>query len=292
MPQRVADGILRLLHDQLGSSVVLNGFTLSSGGCINHGGVLQTSQRDFFVKWNDSRPYPNMFEAEAKGLNALTAANCFRVPQVIGVGEVDTYQFIVLESIDKRKKKKSFWSGFGHQVASLHRHSAAQYGLDYDNYIGSLRQSNHQSTSWLDFFVEQRLTSQLMLAEREGLVDHELQQKFAALFKKLPSLIPKHPPSLLHGDLWSGNVLSDDDGAPCVIDPAIYFGAAEMELSYTKLFGGFDPAFYRAYHEVIPRESQFEERMEIYNLYPLLVHLNLFGGHYRQEVETSLDRFV
>jgi protein-ribulosamine 3-kinase len=292
LPERVREGITQFLQHQYGTAITPGKFTLSSGGCINHGGVLQTSLHQFFIKWNDADTYPHMFEREAKGLALLREGQCIRVPDVVGVGERESYQFIILRRIDEKKKNKTFWRDLGRQVASLHLRSADKFGLAYDNYIGSLRQSNRPSSSWVEFFIQQRLSVQLMLAERSGLADLALRQKFDALFKKLPALIPSRPPALLHGDLWGGNVLSDEQGAPCVIDPAVYFGDAEIELSYTKLFGGFGAEFYHAYHEIIPTQPQFEDRADIYNLYPLLVHLNLFGGHYGQEIKAIVDRFA
>jgi protein-ribulosamine 3-kinase len=268
--------------------IQLNNFSFVSGGCINHGGKFQTSEGNFFIKWNDAHRYPKMFEAEAKGLKLLKSTNTLHIPDVVLVDEVDSFQFLVLEWIESAIPTKKFWNILGEQLAALHQHNHLLFGLDHDNYTGSLPQKNTQNKSWIDFFITQRLQSQVELLN----IDAALQEKFDALYKKLPQLLPSEKPSLLHGDLWSGNLITDNQGMPCLIDPAVYFGNREAEIAFTKLFGGFEQSFYESYNETVPLARGFEDRVDLYNLYPLLVHANLFGGSYLSQVKSIINRFA
>lgn len=260
-------------------------FNPTAGGCISNGGELITATGTYFLKWNDATRYPAMFQAEAKGLRLLASYCTLRIPKVIGVTETEAVQAIVLEFIDLKYRSGNFWELLGRRLAALHRNTADAFGLDHDNYIGSLKQSNTSYKSWIDFFIEQRLEPQLALAGVNGLIDTNLRSQFQVLYKKLPELLPAEQPALLHGDLWPGNLIADEQGEPCLIDPAVYFGHREAELAFTRLFGGFDETFYYAYQNVFPLQPHFEVRVNIYNLYPLLVHVNLFGGAYINQVK-------
>lgn len=178
------------------------------------------------------------------------------------------------------------------QLAALHKTHAPFNGLDHDNFIGSLPQPNHQNNSWPHFFEDMRLRPLLKQAIDQGLAPIEWAAQFDKLFAKLSSLLPNDKPSLLHGDLWSGNVISNLLGAPCLIDPAVYYGHREMDIAMTRLFGEFDAAFYHAYQETYPMLPGFEERMNIYNLYPLLAHLHLFGTTYVTPIQSTLNSFL
>jgi fructosamine-3-kinase len=178
------------------------------------------------------------------------------------------------------------------RLAQLHNATDTAFGLDHDNYIGSLRQQNAQHSSWVDFFVEQRLNVQLKLSLDSGTGRTGWSKQFDSLFKKLPSLLPEGRPSLLHGDLWSGNLIIDVKGEPCLIDPAVYFGNREADLAMTKLFGGFSDEFYKVYEQHSKLQHGYQQRLELYNLYPLLVHVNLFGGAYVGSVDAILSRFA
>jgi protein-ribulosamine 3-kinase len=268
--------------------IQLKNLSSVSGGCINHGGKLQTSGGNFFIKWNDGNRYPKMFEAEAKGLKLLKSTTSLHIPDVVLVDEAGSFQFLVLEWIESATLTKKFWNIFGEQLAALHQNSHALFGLDHDNYIGSLPQKNTQTKSWVEFFISQRLQPQLELLNG----DAALQKKFDALYKKLPQLLPSEKPSLLHGDLWSGNLIADNQGLPSLIDPAVYFGNREAELAFTQLFGGFDQSFYESYENVFPLVAGYDERVDVYNLYPLLVHANLFGGSYLLQMRGIVARFV
>jgi len=196
------------------------------------------------------------------------------------------------ENINSSATNKTFWTDFGHQLASMHSISNDQFGFDEDNYIGSLHQSNTRHSDWISFFVEERLEKQVCLAYENKRIDKLLIRSFEHLYGKLGRLFPAEDPALIHGDLWSGNYMVDSEGAPCLIDPAVHYGHREVELSFTKLFGGFDSSMYMAYNEVFPLENGFDERVDLYNLYPLMVHVNIFGGSYLRSVQSILKKFV
>lgn len=270
----------------------LKNFSFCSGGCINNGGKLETSAGIFFLKWNDSKKFPSMFEAEARGLKLLAGPDVIKIPKVILTREVGSFQFLLLELINEQRKSSTYWKKLGEQLASLHKNSSSHFGLDHNNYIGSLPQTNTLKTNWIDFFIECRLEAQLKRALDTAKIQRDVSQAFQALYKKLPSLLPTEKPSLLHGDLWSGNLITDNKGEPCLIDPAVYFGHREAELAFTKLFGGFSSEFYENYNNNFPLIKGYAQRFDIYNLYPLMVHFNLFGGEYLSQVVSILRRFV
>jgi fructosamine-3-kinase len=165
------------------------------------------------------------------------------------------------------------------------------YGLNHNNFIGKLPQSNCQHKNWVDFFIEERIQPQLKMATNAGKLGMATIKRFEAMYKQLPQLFPDEPPSLLHGDLWGGNYFFDQSGEATIYDPAVYYGNREIELAFTHLFGGFPSAFYRAYEETYPLQSGFSERKDVYNLYPLLVHTNLFGGSYARRVQRIVNQF-
>jgi fructosamine-3-kinase len=226
-----------------------------------------------------------MFEAEAHGLNLLADKGLITIPHVIKYGCNDGKAYLLLEFIQSAYRQKHYWKSLGEQLAKLHRNTHGSFGLHFNNFIGALPQSNECMPSWIDFFVEKRLKVQAGLAYYNGLVGKDLLKKFERLYEKLPSILPEEQPALLHGDLWSGNVMVNSEGLPCLIDPAVYYGNREIELAFTQLFGGFDDDFYQAYQATFPLLPDFDERIEIYNLYPLLVHVNLFGRSYLSGVE-------
>ncbi len=266
----------------------LTAFHPASGGCINNGGMLDTSNGKYFLKWNQVKEFPNMFQSERSGLDLLRSTSTIRIPEVTCTGASTSFQFILMEWIRSSHKAKHYWKDLGKQLATLHRHTSEQFGLDHDNYIGSLPQRNIRCKTWSDFFVSHRLEPQF----RSLHVDGVRVKKFDLFCKRLPGLIPEETPALLHGDLWSGNILEDEHGGPVLIDPAVFFGHREAELAFTRLFGGFDDEFYRVYNEVFPLSPEHHKRAEIFNIYPLLVHANLFGGSYLSQAFRIIDRWA
>lgn len=292
IPQAIQQGVLDLLKQKISDAITLEDFSFTGGGCINNGGRLATSHGNYFLKWNDAAKFSQMFQAEAKGLKLLTESKSMYIPEVIGAGEAGSFQFLVLEFINASHRSQHYWRDFGIQLAALHQTTTTSFGLDHDNYIGSLPQQNTLLNSWIDFFIHNRLEAQLRLAERSALAGKNLQKNFETLYKKLPGLLIAEKPALLHGDLWSGNVMVNQHGSPSLIDPAVYFGHREMDIAMTQLFGGFNPEFLHAYNEVFPLQPGVEDRLQIYNLYPLLVHVNLFGADYLAQVNSILRRFI
>lgn len=255
-----------------------------SGGCINSAISCELENgKCYFVKYNNDMR--GVFRLEAHGLEAIRATTAFRTPDVIGVGETESgVEFLVLEFISGASKPDDFFEMFGRQLAQMHQANdqESRYGFISDNFIGSTPQKNKWHNDWTEFFAVERLGFQLKLANLNGLANAELNKRCDNLIEQLGRFIdsPAEPPALLHGDLWSGNYLVSQDGGPVLIDPAAYFGARESEFGMIRLFGGFNSRFYHAYNEVYPLADGWELRTEIYQLYHLLNHLNLFGTSY------------
>ncbi|HMO40034.1 MAG TPA: fructosamine kinase family protein [Saprospiraceae bacterium] len=263
------------------------------GGDISVARRLETNRGTFFLKMNEAPQAHALFAAEAAGLELLARAYALRLPAVQGhsTAEHGPVGWLLLEYIESGPRSADFWSRFGESIATLHRTRHAQFGLATDNFIGSLPQSNRPHSQWCTFYIEERLLPQIRLAETQAHFSTADHQLFEQLFVQLPTLLPDEPPALIHGDLWSGNFLSDEHGAPVLIDPAVCFASREMDLAMTRLFGGFDPLFYQAYQQAFPLLPGHEERQDLYQLYYLLVHVNLFGGGYVQSVRQILRRF-
>jgi len=291
LPESLQGEIASVLLMKTGQDHSIKRASALSGGSINYAFRLETNIGTFFMKYNQSSAYPGMFEQEARGLAVLKEAGEVRVPEVIAYGDDGTYSFIILEYLDPAGKRGQFWEDFGRNLAALHRHTNKNFGLDHDNYIGSLNQYNDHYVSWPDFFREQRLLIQMDMAARTGLLPGHIKRGFESLFKKLDDIFPDEPPSLIHGDLWSGNYHVDEKGKACIIDPAVYYGSREMDIGMSRLFGVFGGNFYDAYNEAWPMETGWRERIEICNLYPLMVHVNLFGAGYLGSVESILSKF-
>jgi protein-ribulosamine 3-kinase len=260
-----------------------------SGGCINRAFRVRSAPGELFIKIN-SGPHKDILEKESDGLELLRSSGAIRVPVVIRTGIFQEHTYLALEQINAAPRTADYWRTLGAQLAALHRHSNGEYGLHFDNYIGSLPQANNFHADWLQFFIVQRLEVQLALAGRNGTMQG-IRKKMEKLYVHLPDILCMEQPALLHGDLWSGNVMADEHGKPCFIDPAVYYGHREAELAFTTLFGGFDAAFYESYHSHFPLSPGYEQRFDIYNLYPLLVHHNLFGGGYLNAAATILNKF-
>lgn len=263
-----------------------------SGGDINHAQLLETNKGNFFLKFNSKPGSLEMFEKEAKGLSLLDEPAIFRIPKVLHISQTAETAFLILEYIKSGVKKRDFWEIFGRRLAQLHQTTQEHFGLDHANYIGSLVQQNHPHPSWSAFFIKERLLPQIKLARNQNRLKATDLSSFEKLFKKIPNICPNEPSALIHGDLWSGNFLIDSNGQPVLIDPAVSFAHREMDLAMTKLFGGFDSAFYSSYKAAYPLTSGFSQRMEVYQLYYLLVHVNLFGGGYVNSVRSILKKFA
>jgi protein-ribulosamine 3-kinase len=265
-----------------------------SGGDINDAYEVGLADgRAVFVKSNVSAPN-DMFVAEARGLAWLDEAKVLRVPRVLAsAGANELTPFLALELIRSAPRAPDFDDRLGRGLAALHRHGAQAFGLDHDNYIGRLPQKNTFGVAWPEFYRVRRLGAQLKAAVDSGLASARMRRDFERLFAQLEDLCgPPEPPSRLHGDLWGGNLMTDDMGEPCLIDPAVYGGHREIDLAMMKLFGGFGPLVFAAYKEAWPLADGYRERVALYQLYPLMVHVNLFGGGYVGSVEAALAQLV
>lgn len=270
-----------------------------SGGSISRAYRLSTDKGTYFFKGHEDAP-PGFFAAEARGLERLgREAKRLRIPRVFGWEGPDKRGtgWILMEWIEsdiRGLSSKQAAEKLGRGLAEIHRSTAQAYGLGEDNFIGILPQPNGWYTSWTDFYRERRLMPQIRLASERGLLPGRRSRLLDRLCERLDQWL-KHPdlrPALLHGDLWSGNAMTDSGGTPCLIDPAVYYGDREVDLAFSELFGGFPSRFYDAYNEVYPLPPGFSERKPLYQLYYLLVHLNLFGESYGPAVDRIAERYA
>lgn len=281
----------QILFDSLGTAAELKSASLVSAGNHNQGIKVECNAGVFFLKLNFDHER-DILQKEAEGLALLLNSTFLKVPETYGCGRVGDYNFLLSEFITFGKNKPDYWENLGLGLAHLHLNSQKYFGLETDNYIASIHQKNIQTDNWVDFYIEQRLEPLIGKAYFDRLIPLEFLKKFQEIYPKLEENFPKEKPSLVHGDLWSGNVITTPDGEPCIIDPAIYYGHREMDLAFSRLFGGFDSKFYDSYESILPLAPDFEHRIGLYNLYPLLVHLNLFGVDYLPGIERTINRFV
>lgn len=289
--QELIDTIGDRLRDRVSPELSVQVLETLGGGSINTSLRIATNEGNFFVKYNDANACPDMFRLEAENLNLLRQTKSVRIPEVIDTFAIEDKEVLVLEFIEAGTPHYDFWREFGQKLADLHQHSNDYFGLSFDNYVGSLPQQNTATGTWVEFFITYRLDPLLRMAVDNQKADSDVVKKFESLYLKLPELFPEEKPALLHGDLWSGNTMADLNGDAVIFDPAVYYGHREMDLAMSKLFGGFEYSFYEAYNEVYPLEKHWEQRVAICNLYPLLVHVNLFMGSYIQSVKNILNRY-
>ncbi len=256
------------------------------GGSINSVFLVELEKSKIVLKINDSLRFPGMFENEKKGLLKLNASGV-QTPQVIFERSKDNLAFLALEYIPNGNFGN--WELFGEKLAALHTNKNEFFGLDYDNYIGSLRQVNKKENNWKGFYSNQRLLHLTKFAFDKELLSKTDSKKMEELCNKLDTYLPFAKPSLIHGDLWSGNLIFDGQGKPVFIDPAIYYGHPEMDWAMLSLFGSYPETAMKSYCNIIPLENNYFEREKIYQLYPLLVHLILFGRSYYRDISETLN---
>lgn len=266
----------------------LSTYSELSGGDINAVYLLQSESGKFVVKVNSAEEFPGMFDAEARGLQLLTESGSFRIPQVKNHGSIGPHSYLLLEYIPSTSPNLDFAQQFAKNLATLHSRDNSYFGLDHDNYIGSLKQHNDNRGNAADFYISQRLEPQFRLAADKGFRFKSLDDFYSTIIK----VIPDDPPSLIHGDLWSGNFLVSESGSPTLIDPAISFAPREMDLAMMQLFGGFSEETFHLYNENFPLTSGWNERIPLWQLYYLLVHLNLFGSGYLSGVQRAMRPFL
>lgn len=292
MPEAVVAGVCRATG--LSSDEALRTRPVG-GGCINQAVEVRTSRGTYFLKWNRDADR-RFFEAEADGLAALARAGAVKTPEVAARSALDEpVPWLLLEWIDEGRPSRESWTRLGRRLAALHRPGtgSGQYGWHADNVIGSLPQPNGWTRSWPEFWVRRRIRPLVGKLCAGGALSARQVAVLEAAADSMAELVGPAAEadghSLLHGDLWSGNVLFDDAGDPVLIDPAVYVGHREVDLAMARLFGGFAPAFYRAYEEAWPLRLGHEARRSAYQLYPLLVHARLFGGGYASQAVAAAE---
>ncbi len=246
-----------------------------------------------FVKSSPGAPR-GMFTEEARGLEWLRAANALRIPSVVAVADgAEGPRFLALEYLEPGRRDPRFDEILGRGLAALHRSGAPSFGFTHDNYVGSLPQSNRIHPTWAAFYREQRLLPLVRRAIDRRQLPASALAPFDRLFTRMETAVgPAEPASRLHGDLWGGNLHADAEGQPCLIDPAVYGGHREIDLAMMRLFGGFGSGIFAAYDEAFPLQTGHEGRVALYQLYPLLVHVNLFGGSYAGSAMRALEEAV
>jgi len=262
------------------------------GGDIALAQRADTKEHLYFVK---SAGFPNakeLFDKEVIGLITLEQSKTIRVPSIIGTYSLDGVSCLILEFIKSKTPQVKDMEHFGRQLAHLHLSAKTKvFGFETDNFIGKLPQSNQKHSDWFSFYAKERLWPQLHLAQDLKLLDSGEIPTLECLTGRCQEFFGEVSPSLLHGDLWSGNYLIDKTAEPYLIDPAVYYGHNEVDLAMSRLFGGFSTSFYDAYNEIIPPHDNQKELREIYQLYYLLVHLNLFGASYKKAVVHILKKY-
>jgi fructosamine-3-kinase len=311
------DDIIRAALAQAGDSTPIRERASVGGGSISQALRVRTAQGHYLLK-TGGRGLPGFFSAEARGLRLLGSTGAVRVPDVLAVQDAETTTddrqpttqtpvvggqssvvgvgFILLEWLEAPPAASRARAGeiLGTALAAMHRATAPTYGLDHDNYIGATPQPNALLPGLTEFFRERRLRPQAERAARNGLLPAPRAARIERVLSRLGEWIDDGhvQPALLHGDLWGGNFIVGPGGAPALIDPAAYYGDREADLAMTRLFGGFPPAFYQSYAAAWPLAPGWQDRVELYNLYHLLNHLNLFGEGYGAQADATLARYV
>jgi protein-ribulosamine 3-kinase len=290
--KQIWETVSRHISSVTGTPFVIRSSHAVGGGCINTAYVIQDLDREYFVKLNDVDRL-DMFSAECAGLDEIVKSHAIRVPHPVCCGTTDATSYIVMEHIASGNANRDTYLALGQRLADMHRVTHQYFGWNINNTIGSTPQINTRTDDWIHFWREHRLGYQLGLASRNG-YGRELQARGDQLLQQLPAFFTDYRPlpSLLHGDLWSGNFAIDADGNPYIFDPAVYYGDRETDIAMTELFGGFPVQFYQAYSEVYPLDNGYVIRKKLYNLYHIINHLNLFGGGYLAQARQMIDSLL
>jgi fructosamine-3-kinase len=304
------DHIAQQLSTHFNKSIQIKSHRQVFGGDINQTYHLQTNIGSFFLKLNDGR-LNDMFEKEFTGLALLYQTKTIKIPEPVLYGsfpatiipanlsaaakvEISSNGkqiFLITEFIQPGSLPANFWEKFAYQLAAMHKHSHTQFGLSTPNYIGSLPQQNNFCGAWSEFYATQRIMPLIQLAFNQNKCSKEDIALAEKLCSRFTDLFPEEKPALVHGDFWSGNFMSNENGNPVIYDPAVYYGNREMDIAMSLLFGGFDKSFYEYYNAAFPLQPNWRERVQLCQLYPLLVHLILFGGHYYRSVMDIMKRY-
>ena len=278
------------LSEELAQNIVITDSRQVFGGDVNTTYILTAGSNQYFLKCNHSAR-PDMFQKEYNGLQLLKSKSRLQIPVPLTYGQFNDTSYLVMECLNDTSFTPNTWQVLGEGIAGMHKQTQPQFGLNEDNYIGSLPQSNHLSETWAEFYAEQRILPLVKKVFDKALCTKVDIESAEAICRKLPSLFPGEPPALLHGDLWNGNVMACSDDKAAIYDPAVYYGHREMDIAMTLLFGGFNSAFYQHYQDVYPLQRGWQQRVALCQLYPLLFHLNLFGSGYYGRVKNVLDNY-
>jgi fructosamine-3-kinase len=262
-----------------------------SGGDINQVSLFTADEKRWVVKKNDLYGLPQMLAKEARALAYLNIHSPLKYPSVLKQFETEKHQYLILEYVEPGNSSPDAQISLGKSLARQHCISDVHFGWYESNYIGSLIQHNEKSKDWKQFYTEQRLMPLVERAVNHQLVNTNMIGKMEAYCSRLDEIFPNEQPALLHGDLWGGNHFISKDEKPFLYDPAAYFGHREMDIAMTRLFGGFSPLFYDSYQAEYPLEKGWEKRIPHAQLYPNLVHLNLFGSAYLNAISEVLDPY-
>lgn len=262
-----------------------------SGGDIGAAHKLQTKSAVFFLKIYSGPHAKAMTDAEITGLRTIADTNTIKTPNLVHSDRFEQSAYLLMEFIEPKRPDANDYAKLGKKLGLLHRTPQDFFGFKNDNFIGRLPQPNVQADNWATFYATERLGKQLQLSESKGLLRAEEVPNSALLIQVLKRYTLNIKPALLHGDLWGGNYIIGTTGEPYLIDPAVYYGHSEVDVAMTRLFGGFSPDFYQAYHSIVPKSKHYDACMDLYQLYYLLVHLNLFGRSYYGQVKRLLERY-
>lgn len=258
-----------------------------SGGDINGVFLMECHEGNFVVKLNEAFRFPGMFAAEAKGLRLLRETATFKIPTVISQGEIESHTYLLMEYVSSGQPTSNFWQVFAENLATLHQTTQKEFGLNHDNYIGSLPQQNDYRDTASEFYITQRLEPHFKIASENGFNFKNLDK----FFQNISAEIPKEAPSLIHGDLWGGNYIVSENSKPVLIDPAVAYAPREMDIGMMHLFGGFSNEVFEHYNSIFPLQTDWEDRLSLWQLYYLLVHLNLFGSEYLGWIKSVVSKY-
>lgn len=269
------------------ANLEITSFKALAGGDINEVFLVSGSAGEYVLKVNNAEKFPLMFEAEKQGLDELRKAEAVKIPEIFSNGKIESLAYLLLEYIPTGNKNNGFWQDFGHKMALLHQNTSETFGFNQQNYIGSLPQYNESHENAAEFYIDQRLEPQIRMAHDNGFKLGSLNK----FFRNVSDEIPDEKPSLVHGDLWGGNFLISKKSEPVLIDPAVAYAPREMDIGMMQLFGGFDEKIFIAYNEVFPLQENWQQRLDIWQLYYLLVHLNIFGAGYLSRVKEVINKY-
>ncbi|MGB0429160.1 MAG: fructosamine kinase family protein [Bacteroidia bacterium] len=287
----ISQNLAKSICQRIGKSHLNASISNITGGDVSQAYKFSFIKNEhYFVKVNSAKRFA-MFRQEQLALESINAAVPFSTPKIIDAHTTLKQSFLILEFIEPELKTNEFWSNLAKNLVSLHQKTEPYFGFHQNNFIGSLNQVNTKCNNWIDFFILNRIRPQAKIAFNNHLLTTWHLQKLDTLYLKLNSIFPIEKPALLHGDLWAGNVLCAKNQKALFIDPASYFGHREMDLAFSLMFGGFNSVFYDSYSALAKLEPNFAKRVPYYNLYPTLVHLNLFGKSYLSPIEQLLKSF-